>query len=116
MELIMSKNKTLSDIWADIKPGDCVLFQKILATGKYEKPELVTIVGIDVWDLAMAVYYTDFKDFNPIRHQTEDDVISGPPKVHGFGEWMTGWKILGHWRTVPKFRRLLKAYRKHKPF
>lgn len=103
------KEKTLIDIFRNIKPGDSVLYQLHKGTNIYEKPELVTIVAIDVWDMAAAVYYTKYKDFAQFKDMENI-------KVYGFGEWMEFWNVLGHWRTVPKFKTLLKAYRKHKPY
>ena len=101
----MSKQKTLIDIFRHIKAGDTVLFQKQTGRNTFEKPELVIIVAIDVWDMACAVYYTRFKDFGKIDGMVDI-------KVHSFGEWMEFWNVLGHWRSVPKFKNLLKAYRK----
>ena len=102
------KIKTLEDIWGKLKPGDIVLKQTSSGKGKYEKTELVIIIGIDVWDMAMAVYYTDYKSFNPFSDKE--------PKIEGFGEWMQYWNVLGHWKTMPTFKQLLKAKRKEKPF
>ena len=101
--------KTLETIFNKIKPGDIILKQTVLSETNIEKPELVIIVGIDVWDMAYAVYYTDYKDFEFITSlQDKDNIV----QVYGFGEWMQAWNILGHWKTMPKFKNLLKAYRR----
>lgn len=99
--------KTLIDIFNKIKFGDIVLFQKIDEKGVYQKPKLVTIVGIDVWDMAAAVYYVDYNEFNKLRYDTG----TPEPEVKGFGEWMEYWNILGHWQKMPDFRDLIGAYR-----
>ena len=100
--------KNLSSIWPNIKPGNIVLFQHSPKEGVFKKPELVIIVGIDVWDMAMAVYYTNYKDF------LDKDLKGGVPEVYSFAEWGEEWNVLGHWKTMPKYKNLLKAYRKKK--
>lgn len=102
--------KTLTDIAWKIKPGDVILQQHILDDGKVLNPELVIIVGIDIWDQAFVVYYTKYKEFDiAISNQ---EIVSNKPKVYEFAEWAEGWKILGYWKSMPKFRNLLKAYKK----
>lgn len=98
--------KTLENIWTKIQAGDKVLMQVGDGNSNFTKPELVIIVGINIFDMAMAVHYTKYKNFNSF--EKED------PKVYSFGEWMSYWHILGHWQTMPSFKNLLKAYRKLK--
>ena len=102
--------RTLTDIAGEIKPGNIILQQHILDNGEILNPELVVIVGIDIWDQAFVVYYTKYKEFDIVVSNQE--IVSNKPKVYEFVEWVEGWKILGHWRAMPKFRNLLKAYRK----
>ncbi len=102
--------KTLIDIATEIKPGDIVLQQRILSDDEKFKPELVIIVGIDIWDQAFVVYYTRYKEFDIAVENGE--IVSENPKVYSFAEWGECWMILGHWRSMPKFKNLLKAYRK----
>lgn len=114
--------KTLENIWPKIKFGDIVLYQEIDDKGVYSKPKLVVIVAINVWDMAMAVYYIDYKMFAQYKwlsiDEYRDEKDKGKPqpipelKIQGFGEWMEYWNILGHWRCFPNFRRLISAYRK----
>ena len=101
--------KTLETIFNKLKPGDIVLKQTMESETEFCKPQLVIIVGIDIWDMACAVYYTDWKYF-------EYPLLSNKstPEVQGFGEWMEYWYILGHWKTMPKFVNLSKAYRRKK--
>ena len=101
--------RSLENIFTKIKPGDIVLKQTISSETQIEKPELVIIVGVDIWDMAYAVYYTNYKDFEFIYLLQGKGNI---PEVKGFGEWMEAWNILGHWKTMPKFKNLLKAYRR----
>lgn len=101
--------KHLEDIWNDLKAGDVVLKQVISGKDIYDKSQLVVIVGLDVWDMAMAVYYTDYKDFNLFSDMEKQ------PKIHSFGEWMEYWNVLGHWSQMPTFKQLLSAKRKEKP-
>jgi len=98
--------KTLENIWGDLKAGDIVLKQKVISEDMYDKTQLVVIVGLDVWDMAMVVYYTDYKDFNSIAE------IEKQPKVYSFAEWMEYRNVLGHWHKMPTFKQLLKAKRK----
>ena len=114
--------KTLIDIFNKIKFGDIVLFQKIDDKGVYQKPKLVVIVAIDVWDMAAAVYYIDYKMFAKYKwlpideYRNEEDKGKPQPipelEIQGFGEWMEYWNILGHWQKMPNFRNLIGAYRK----
>ena len=100
--------KNLEDIWSKLNAGDIVLKQTINVDNEYDKPELVIIVGIDIWDMASVVYYTKYKDFNSFLD------IEKEPKIYSFPEWSEYWNILGHWKTMPKFKQLLKAIRKSK--
>ena len=102
-------NKTLIDIWPNIRPGDIVLFQKRSSATDVSKPRLVIIVGIDIWDMAVSVSYTDYKMF-PVSDMTVD------VKIEYFGEWMEFWNVLGHWHTMPTFKELLNAYRNHEKY
>ena len=101
--------KTLGTIFNKLKPGDIVLKQLVTNEGKFRKPQLVIIVGVDVWDMAYVVYYTDYKDFEYIQSLQD---VDGIVTIESFGEWMEAWNILGHWKTMPKFKNLLKAYRR----
>lgn len=98
--------KTLENIWTKIQAGDKVLMQKTVGKNDFTKPELIIIVSLDVWDMAMAVYYTKYKDFNNFNDRDNE------PKIYSFGEWMEYWHILGHWKAMPNFNNLIKAYRK----
>lgn len=95
---------SLDNIWGELKPGDIVLKQ-VADRDTISKPQLVIIAGIGVWDMAMAVYYTDYKTFQSFDMDNE-------PKIEGFGEWMQYWVVLGHWTTMPDFKTLLAAYKK----
>ncbi len=101
--------KTLQTIFNKLKPGDIVLKQLVTRELKFRKPQLVIIVGIDIWDMACVVHYTDYKDFEFIQELQNSD---GAVVVESFGEWMEAWYILGHWKTMPKFTNLLKSYRR----
>ena len=94
----------LGDIWGDLKAGDIVLKQEINSKGEYDKTQLVIIVGVDVWDMAMAVFYVNYKSFEPFSKEES--------KVEAFGEWMSYWNVLGHWKIMPTFKELLEAKRK----
>lgn len=98
--------KTLENIFGDLQPGDIVLKQYVDAEGKIEKPQLVIIIGIDMWDMASTVHFVNYKTWygDLGRH--------GEPQLESFPEWMSSWRILGHWKTMPKFINLLKAYRR----
>lgn len=103
----IKKEITLIDIYKNLKAGDIVLKQVQYDKESYDKTELVIIVAVDIWDMAVAVYYVDYKDFNVYltdRH----------PKVKAFGEWMSFWNVLGHWKKMPTFKQLLKAKRNEK--
>ena len=103
--------KTLIDIWGKLQPGDKVLFQHCNDKGDYSNPQLAIIVGLDIWDQAVAVHFVDYKDFHVFYLKEWRE-----PKVRDFGEWMEYWNVLGHWHMMPKFKNLLKAYRKAKPY
>lgn len=104
--------KTLIDIFGDVKAGDLVLYQRmdnwnndVNDFTEVDKPQMAIIVGIDVWDMACAVYYTDYKDFDAYKNDRNW------PEVKGFGEWTEYWNILGHWSSMPTLSELKQAYR-----
>lgn len=105
--------KTLQDIYNKIKPGDIILMQET-KDGIPTKPVLIIVVGIDIWDMACAIYYTKYKDFDKITAKSIQDYGDNAPDVYDFGEWMEYWIILGHWHSMPKFKKLLKSYRNKK--
>ena len=96
--------RNLEDIWFDITAGDIVLKQRVDQQKNYDKTELVIIVGIDVYDMALTVHYTNYKTFCLNR---TDEI-----KVRSYSEWDDEWSVLGHWKTMPTFRELLNAKRK----
>jgi len=100
---------SLIDIWKDLKAGDIVLKQTEFRKFQFDKAELVVIVGVDIWDMACAVYYVDYKDFE--AWSTNKD-----PRIQSFGEWSEFWNVLGHWRQMPTFQELLKAKRRENKF
>ena len=57
--------KSLIDIYSKLSFGDIVLYQEEDA-GVYSQPKLVCIIGIDVWDMACAVHFIDYKMFEAI--------------------------------------------------
>lgn len=98
--------KNLCDIYSDLKAGDLVLYQLEDNTNNtISEPRMAIIVGVDVWDMALAVYYSDYKRF-------ECKNKGKWPEVQGFGEWMDFWRILGHWKSMPALSELKIAYRK----
>lgn len=106
--------RTLENIWSNLTFGDIVLYQDVDGY-LFSVPKLVCIVGINVWDMAVAVYYVDYKCFNQWLEPQLDEPLSPKFKrieINAFGEWSDYWHILGHWKTMPKFKNLLKAYRK----
>ncbi|MFZ5939037.1 MAG: hypothetical protein ACOYXB_00560 [Bacteroidota bacterium] len=113
------KMKTLENIYSDLQPGDIVLFQFMKdvtpldpSSYEYAKPELAVIVGIDVVDMALSVLYVNYKSFNYAVNKYSHKTI----EIEDFAEWMDYWNILGHWRTTPPVKTLLRAYRKAKPY
>lgn len=70
------------------------------------KPTMAVIVGIDVWDMAVAVYYTEHTKFEAFD--------TGPLEVKSFGEWSDYWNVLGHWHTNPTLTELKAALRTKK--
>lgn len=112
----MEELKTLENIFGDIKAGDLVLYQRMDKWNsdlndftEVDKPQMAIIVGIDIWDMACAVYYTDYKTFDAFKHEGK------MPEIQGFGEWMKYWNILGHWSAMPTFTELKQSYRNAKP-
>lgn len=106
----------LISIWGDLKAGDLVLFQHMSewtvekGYSKITKPTLAVIVGVDIWDMAVAVYYTQYKDFDAFK---KDGIkCDATPEIKSFGEWGEYWNVLGHWNTMPNLSELMKAYRK----
>jgi hypothetical protein len=102
--------KTILEIWGDIKPGDLILKQTSEGLADFNNPELVIVVGVDVWDMSMVVYYTNYKSFEFSTHSKNNN--GNPPEVKAFSEWGQCWNILGHWKIMPNFKELLNARRK----
>lgn len=104
--------KTLETIFNQIKFGDIVLMQE-KTDKKYSKPTLVCIVGVDIWDMATAVHYVDYKCFRQWQLPDEEakSFTTKEMTVDSFGEWMSHWRILGHWNSMPDFKELLSSYR-----
>jgi hypothetical protein len=100
--------KNLLSIWKKLQPGDVVLKQVCKGEDVYDKTELVVIVAVDIWDMAVAVYYTNYKEFNLFSDMEKE------PKINSFGEWQEYWNVLGHWKKMPTFKQLLKAKRSEK--
>lgn len=110
--------KTLIDIFKEINFGDIILFQRIDLQGKYSKPKLAVIVGEDVWDMAAAIHYVDYKSYKQYLRSDAEQYYSSIEeckvpeiRIESFGEWMEYLNILGHWHSFPDFKELLAAYR-----
>jgi hypothetical protein len=67
------------------------------------------VVSVDIWDMAVAVHYTDYRDFYAYN-------LKESPKVKSFGEWVEYWNVLGHWKTMPNYRELRKAMKDQEPW
>jgi hypothetical protein len=102
--------KTISDIFSNIKFGNVLLVQRSLGNS-YTKPELICVVGVDVWDMAMTIYYVNYKSFEQYcKNIKKTGVLE--PEIFTFPEWMDHMNVLGHWKGMPSFNLLLKSYRK----
>lgn len=109
--------KTLSDIWPNLQFGDILLVQRNCEKDFYYKPKLITVVGIDILDMAVGIDYINYKcfyQFNSINDNDKQKPMNSEIKT--FVEWTELLLILGHWKKMPKFKNLLKAYRKANTF
>lgn len=110
--------KTLEHVWGDLNFGDILLVQEEDHEGNISEPKLITVVGIDVFDMAVAIDYVDYKSFNQYNnilvHRKKTTRKPKEMKTEIFAEWTEYMYILGYWKKMPNFRNLLKSYRKRK--
>lgn len=90
------------------KVGDFILFQEYTSDHssqtKVSKPIYAIYMGYDIWDMAALMKYVHVpKEYNTAQSIQLFDHI----------EWNDYVDILGHWRSRPKWKSLIKAYRKY---
>ena len=100
--------RKLDDIYSSITAGDIILKQLIKGDGDgtIEIPELVIAVGVSVWDMALVVYYTQYKAFNVYDLESNG---GHEPEVLNHAEWSDAWHILGHWKQMPSVDEMKEA-------
>jgi len=92
----------LESIYSNLNFGDIILFQ----TEKNLNPILVTVVFINIIDMALSIGYINYKNFI-LPYFYNKDV-----EIEEFIEWDDEMIVLGYWKSIPDFKSLLKAYRK----
>jgi hypothetical protein len=108
-----------------IKFGDYILFQEYIQD-KYEgdkyhykisKPILAIYLGCFVADQTIGFNYVRWNNENHIVYITNEHVTKYPvnkevEEIESHIEWNDYIDILGHWENKPKWKEIIKSYRK----